>query len=169
MQLVYGGNYHFTHCTFANEYNNRFLSASDPVLFMSNEFPVDVVDNTIIYDGNDLNATFENCIIYGTRPDEILLNDSERVEAGFNYTFNHCLIKKDTLNTDLPNFMNPVIVESANDFGFLDSPEFDYRLDTIVNPAVNAGATSLMVPAPIDLDGVMRDGMPDIGAYEFQE
>jgi len=60
-------------------------------------------------------------------------------------------------------------VESSADFGFLDSPEFDYRLDTIINPAVNAGTSLLMTPTPFDLDGVMRDGMPDIGAYEFQE
>ncbi len=170
LQFEYGGNYHFTHCTFANETNNRFLSHSDPVLRMSNYFVpgVDANGNPIIWE-NDLNATFENCIFYGTRPDEILLDDPEEVTAAFNYTFNHCLIKKDTLNTDLPNYMNSVFVESSADFGFLDSPEFDYRLDTIINPAINTGTSLLMMPTPVDLDGIMRDGMPDIGAYEFQE
>jgi len=169
LQLAYGGNYHFTHCTFANETNNRYLSHSDPVLAMSNAIEVGVADDIIIYARNDLNATFENCIFYGTRPDEILLLDIGDGTTAFNYTFNHCLIKKDTLNTDLPNFINPVLVESSAEFGFLDSPEFDYRLDTIINPAVNAGTNMLMMPAPIDLDGVMRDAMPDVGAYEFQE
>mgnify|MGYP000058508365 CR=1 FL=1 len=170
VQLEFGGNYHFTHCTFANETNNRYLSHSDPVLRMSNFFIPgrDAEGNAIIWE-NELNATFENCIFYGTRPDEILLIDPEEVTAGFNYNFNHCLIKKDTLNTDLPYFNNPVLVESTNDFSFLDSREFDYRLDSIINPAIGAGTTMLAFPSPVDLDGVPRGGMPDIGAYEFQE
>lgn len=169
LELVYGGNYHFTHCTFTNN-SSTYLSHSDPVLSMGNAFGIGINDDDmIIWAGNDLNATFDNCILYGTRPDEILLNDSELVNAGFNYSFNHCLIKKDTLNTDLPNYINPVLIENLDDFGFVDVGEGDFRLDTIINPAVNAGADLLMMPVPLDLDGVMRDGMPDIGAYEFQE
>ncbi len=51
---------------------------------------------------------------------------------------------------------------------FVDKDEQDYRLDTIISPAIDAG----MVPTvnvPLDLDGNMRVGAHDIGAYEFQE
>ncbi len=168
LQIEHGGDYHFTHCTFANEANNVYLSHSDPVLRMSNYFVPGVDDEGVaIILENDLNARFENCIFYGTRPDELLLDNPEIVSADYNFIFDHCLIKADTLNTAVPGFMEPVLVSSSEDFGFLDSDELDYRLDTIINPAVNAGSDALMMPVPIDLDGMARDASPDIGCYEF--
>ncbi len=171
LQLEYGGNYQFTHCTFANEANNAYVSHSKPVLRMSNYFVpgVDADGNAIIYE-NAVNAVFENCIFYGTLSDELLLDNPEIVTAPYNFTFNHCLIKADTLNIDSPDFMDNVMINNNQDFSFLDSDDLDYHLDTIINPAVNAGTNMLMMPVPLDLDGMVRDASsPDIGCYEFFE
>ncbi|HSD13864.1 MAG TPA: right-handed parallel beta-helix repeat-containing protein [Flavobacterium sp.] len=75
----YGGDYNFTHCTFANYWPRP------------NQVPV-AIDN-----GNDelqinlTNANFTNCIIYGSSSYGISL--TQKGTAAFNYIFRNCLIK----------------------------------------------------------------------------
>ena len=79
-----GGNYNFTHCTFANywNYNNR----NTPSLLLNN-----------YYEGSDGNlyvrdlesANFTNCIIEGSLTTEVSFQQQE--SAQFNYNFNHCI------------------------------------------------------------------------------
>ncbi len=162
LQLEHGGNYNFDHCTFTFS-NQTGISHEDPILRISNYWIFeDAIGNRTILE-NDANVNFNNCIIYGPKPEEIVLDAPEIVNASINHNFNHCLIRVDTLNTS--TFINPVINEDPL---FRDPFELDYHLDTIISPAVDAGAI-LASPVILDLDGNPRVNAPDIGCYEFQE
>lgn len=84
---TYGGNYHFTHSTFNNNWpGNRQVSV------LLNNFIEGAVPET-----QDLvKAEFHNCIIYGNNQIQMLLETREG--SAFNYLFNHCLIKFNNLN-----------------------------------------------------------------------
>ncbi|MEM7105612.1 MAG: choice-of-anchor Q domain-containing protein [Bacteroidota bacterium] len=163
VQMEFGGDYNYRHCTFINLSANPFISHQDPVFRVSNYWVFED-DTGQFLEENDANVIAENCIIYGNRPEEIILDNPDMVSASINYTFNHCLVRVDTLDTS--SFINPIINEDPI---FVDPDELDYRLDTIISPAINAGDPNLMMPVMLDLDGNTRVDAPDIGCYEFQE
>ncbi|MEX0967087.1 MAG: right-handed parallel beta-helix repeat-containing protein [Bacteroidia bacterium] len=140
----YGGNYSFTHCTFAN-YNFVFNRREPSVIIATDPD----VRGTIV------EARFVNCIIDGSLDDEVELVDHN--VADFDVNFDHCLIK--TLNTG--QFAGSNLFNL--DPGFVDAFEYDYHLDT-ASPAIDAGKDAGI---QTDLEGKLRDQQPDIGAYEF--
>lgn len=174
VQLEYGGNYTFKHCTMSSFSAASNISHSAPVLRMTNVRCLDEFCQE--FREFPLNATFENCIVYGSRSDEIQLFD--RSESGnFNFNLDHCLIKTDS-TADALEF-NQIIFDQCSDclFNvdplFVDIQELNYRSDTL-SPVHNKGITvnSLITNQPIlmDKDGNTRDAAtPDIGAYEYQE
>lgn len=163
VQLVYGGTHEFYNCTFANFAANSFISHQEMVVLVNNFFIVEYADGSREAFENEANVLFENCIIYGSRSDEVALYKLEDATEALNFTFDHCLIKADTLNTNTSAFINPVFDDPL----FVDERDYDYRLDTMVSPAIDAGRMSGNAPTE-DLDGNSRSGNPDIGAYEFQ-
>ena len=69
VQLVYGGNYQFVHCTVPTIANN-YITHKDPVLFLSNY----VLAGGSPYTDN-LSAAFTNCIFWaenGTADNEVV-------------------------------------------------------------------------------------------------
>ena len=170
VQLEYGGNYLFNYCTIATFSSAAGISHNSPALRMTNARCLDQFCEDFFE--NPLNAQFQNCIIYGSRIDEIQLFD--RTENGnFTFTFDHCLIKADENEVD-----NSIIFDNCNqcvinsDPFFVDVRELDYHLDTlsaaeamgipINNPITNQ-------PINIDIEHNLRDAAtPDIGAYEYQ-
>ena len=159
-QLEFGGNYNFQNCTFAN-FSSVVTNHQSPVVRMSNYFGYkDEFGNDQFLDA-DLNATFTNCIIYGSLENE-LDRDAREVSA-FNYTFDHCAMKlADTV--DVANFhfnsilknQNPLFVEPTYE-------KQDYHLGE-GSPCIDAGIINAVL---FDLDGKSRAGNPDIGCYEF--
>lgn len=159
--LFAGGDYRFSHCTFAN----YSPSHQSPSLRMSN-FYEDL-------DGNEqlrpmVKADFENCIVYGKIQSEIGIEVSENAE--FNYKFNNCLLKIKESNFDLSNsahFINNVYNEDPRFIQTMAGWEYDYQLDTL-SAAQNIAATNIASQYPYDLLGNSRlnDLGPDIGAYE---
>ena len=151
-----GGNYNFTHCTFANywNYNNR----NTPSLLLNN-----------YYEGSDGNlyvrdlesANFTNCIIEGSLTTEVSFQQQE--SAQFNYNFNHCIIKitPDT-DTSSIHYNNTLINQ---DVKFKDPYNNDLHI-TEGSPAINGG--NLITNGSIDIEGNVRLN-PDIGSYEFIE
>ena len=148
-----GGNYNFTHCTFANywDYSNR----STPSILLNNYY--EGADGNIYV--RDLEAAnFTNCIIDGSLSTEVSLQKQELGE--FNYTFDHCLIKLDpTIGTDNEHYINSIINQSPK---FVDTYENDFHLNEN-SPAIDAG----IGPSDIDIEGNPRN-TPDLGAYEFE-
>lgn len=163
VQMEFGGQYDFKHCTFVNYSVNQFVSHADPILRISNYWIQEDANGNRSLLENEGNLNIANSIIHGTRPEEIVLDNPEDVAEALNFNFEHCLIKADTLNTN--SFINPIINEDPM---FVDIFDLNYRLDTLIAPSVNAGSENLMPPVPFDLDGNARMDIPDIGCYEFQ-
>jgi len=150
-----GGNYNFTHCTFANywDYSNR----NTPSILLNNYY--EGADGNIYI--RDLEtANFTNCIIDGIKSTELSLDKNDL--GMFNYNFNHCLIKLDpTINTGNAHYTNTIInqpprfVDNKNDFQLKES-----------SPAINSGNN--ITEGTFDIQGNIRTN-PDIGAYELIE
>lgn len=163
---IIGGNYSFIHCTIANYWiGNR----QTPQLVLNNYYGYrDSNGNTQISYRDLTDAYFANCIIYGSRDDEIELDLATGALA--NFRFDNCLIKyskpNDLVGSDffVDNIFNenPKFVETI-------SP-YDYQLDTL-SPARNVGKLSIGQLVPLDQNGNNRlvDGKPDLGAFERQE
>jgi hypothetical protein len=160
LQLVYGGNYQFVHCTVPTIANN-YIAHKDPVLFVSNY----VLIGGSVYSDN-LSANFTNCIFWaenGTSDNEVV--SSRQGSGAFAVNFNNCLwkVKDNPANiTTAVNIINQnPVFDSINGNRRL----FNFRLkdgSPAVNKGVDAGIT-------MDLDGNTRPvGLPDLGAYEKQ-
>jgi hypothetical protein len=148
-----GGNYNFTHCTFANywSYDRR----NTPSILLNNYYEGED-GNIYVRDLNEVN--FTNCIIDGSLSTEVSFQEQEL--GLFNYSFDHCLLKLDpTIDTDSEHYKNVIINQSPK---FVDNTESNFHLKEN-SPAINAG----IGPSDSDIEGNIRNN-PDIGAYEFE-
>jgi hypothetical protein len=169
VQLEYGGDYEFNYCTITTMASASSISHSSPALRMTNVLCFDEFCNS--FDEYPLNALFQNCVIYGTRANEISTFD-RTVSGNFNFTLDHCAIKLDQAEPDNSNVFdncNECVINS--DPLFMDIDGYDYRTDTL-SPVeerafvINDNANN---PIIMDKDENNRDAvMPDIGAYEYQ-
>ncbi len=158
--LIYGGNYSFTHCT-VSSFSNNYLPHKTPVLITTNF----IKQNDQVLSA-PLNANFTNCIIWGSEgivEDEIVLEKEGSATA--NLVLDHVLFraKTDPANTTFKNVIrneNPLFdsIDVANNF-------YDFRLKKN-SPAVNKGKTTTLL---LDLNGLPRKGIPDIGCFENQQ
>lgn len=158
VQLVYGGNYNFIHCTMPTIGNN-YITHKDPVLFVSNF----VQSGGTVYT-NNLTANFSNCIMWSensTADNEVVT--AKQGTGSFAVNFTHCLwkVKTDPANSTVGNIINnnSPLFDSIN----VSRNYFNFRLKD-GSPAINAG-----IPTGVstDLDGRPRPtGLPDLGAYE---
>ena len=165
------GNHQFRHSTIANYSGGK---RNDETLLLSNYFSISTSGGQLEIAG-DLNATFNNSIIYGTIENEILTDSVSSSE--FNYQFNNCVLKttKDTLSPSLAgkftnNIINPDKPIYINSSSIYD-PLFEdpYNNDFLLNDssrAINKGDLNLTGNLNLDLKGDARDNLPDIGSYE---
>lgn len=148
-----GGNYNFTHCTFANYWD---LGTRNTPSILLNNYYEDADGNLQIRDMNS--AHFTNCIIDGSLTTEIEFQENS--SGAFNYTFDHCLIKIDpNTNTNTANYINIIKNEKAE---FEDKTERDFNL-TATSPCIDTGKFTFILD---DIEGNTRSN-PDLGAYEF--
>jgi hypothetical protein len=161
LACTYGGNYKFTHCTFNNDWSNPAQLS----VFVSNysigEIPA-VKDLT--------QATFNNCIIYGTYSNQLQLSKKEG--ATFEYQFNNCLLKFNNTNnkyttdpiyqfeTD-PLHYNAIILNK--DPKFYNPNINNFNIDK-TSAAFAKGNTNFLIP--LDILGLTRTTPPDLGAYQ---
>jgi hypothetical protein len=154
--LLRGGDYNFTHCTFTNYATTSYLRRSQPILSLR-DYEVLPDETVVTADGN---ATFTNCIIYGSRAEEIEVDRVLGSTANLNVVFDHCLIKKDTFSR---YFQDCIFNEDPL---FQDKDGYDYSLDSLTSPAYRVGRAAGI---GLDILGVNRNGStPDLGAYEWQ-
>ncbi len=150
-----GGTYNFNHCTFANywNYNHR----NTPSILINNYYE-GANGNIYVRDLNE--ATFTNCIIYGSLSTEVSFQEQEL--GAFNYSFDHCLIKLDPkISTDNSHYNNVIINQPPK---FVDNTESDFHL-TEDSPAIDAGKITSIID---DIEENSRNN-PDLGAFEFQD
>ena len=161
LRLTYGGTYDFTHCTVAS------YGVDASALSLSNILCADPPLCATVF-GNDLQATFRNCIIAGSRSDEIILTES--FDFLFDYSFDHCIVRvEDILMEDqYPRFLedcNNCYNMTNTDTLFVSTDELDYHLDSLSI----AEERGVFIPGfDFDIDGKMRDmTTPDLGCYEY--
>ncbi|TYP72232.1 hypothetical protein [Aquimarina intermedia] len=159
-----GGNYSFTHCTFANYWQAGFREF--PAVILRNFLPI---SSSEVIAADLVKATFTNSIIYGTEAIELNL---ERVEeASFNYLFNHSLLRFesnsiDTGNSGLYDFSN---TSRYNRIILNENPLFKAPFDNELSISENSPANNKGITTPVTTDIIenARDpGNPDMGAYE---
>jgi hypothetical protein len=162
IQLEYGGNYTFTYCTAAS------YGVDGEALRMGNALCYD--EFCTDFELNKLKARFTNCIIYGSRQDQITLFDRVNDPFQFDYRFENCVVRITRLTEpnaypDFPDYCNPCLFGKSSDTLFVDPNNNVYRLDTLHSIARNYG-----IPVPgieIDLEGKVRSTtMPDPGCFE---
>lgn len=161
LACLYGGNYKFTHCTFNNNWNS-----SEQVAVLVSNYILGAVPEV-----KDLTAaTFNNCIIYGSYANEMILN--KKAGATFEYQFNNCLLKFDTLsdqfstNSDYQFETDPVHYKAIllnKDPKFLKVPQNKFNIDE-TSAAFAKGNSVYLIP--LDILGNTRTLPPDLGAYQ---
>jgi hypothetical protein len=163
LQLIYGGEYRFYFCTFANY--SQTVSHREPIVALANYTVVqDALGNQFAF-FNDLDAQFENCIIHGSKPEEIALLNGEQPGVAFGFRFDHCLVRLDTTNTDRVEFADCVVSNQTNETLFENYEERDYHLDSLSIATDKGFAGSILLLR--DFDGVLRTVPEDIGCYEY--
>ena len=158
---TYGGDYKFTHCTF----NNNWNSSSQVAVLVNNYYTgatPEVKDLTA--------ATFNNCIIYGSYSNEMILN--KKTGAAFVYQFNNCLIK---FNNDSNQYTNDPLYQFTTDLvhynniiqnkdpKFFKVAENKFNIDETSSAFAKGNATYIV---PLDIMGTTRTLPPDLGAYQ---
>ena len=164
-----GGKYEFNHCTIANRtiYGN---SRETPSVYLNNFLIQKDQDNNDVVIVNDLEeATFRNCVIYGS-----LQNELGAVKYGnqgaLNYLFDHCLTRFDSTSHDLNDNLHFSSIWNNVNPGFISWENRDFRPESS-SALVNKGILSVGTDYPFDLRNISRimDGKPDLGAYEYSE
>ncbi len=158
--IAYGGSCEFRHCTFANYWNIN--NRTTPSVVVNNWYKVNDFTNEV----RDLtSANFYNCIIYGDKDVEMVMDSITTGGEQFNCYFGNCLIRSDENNTSLSHFSPATQVMDQQNW----IPDFvdDYHLGA-ASQAVNIADAAQSVPVPNDLDNFNRftDGQPDLGCYE---
>ncbi len=165
VNILYGGQYKFYHCTMANFWQNG--TRQDPILFMNNYY-----NNA----SRILNAYFGNCLLYGNNDQEIGL-DSFPQSNKFNFMFDHALLKvENVFSTSTPFHYNTIVRSTlnSNNPGFKDILNNIYKLDSLNSSAIDRGDLNILTAFPSvlnnDIEGVSRPQrtFPDLGAYERQ-
>lgn len=153
LALTLGGEYNFTHCTFANYWSGSVRQTASLILNNYNQIQSLPLQNT----------NFTNCILYGVNENEITIDKSTSTEI-FKYKFENCLLKT-SLNTASSEFIN--CLKNVNP-EFKDESKFEFWLNS-TSPAINKAKLEAAQLFPNDLKGKSRiaDNTPDIGAYEY--
>ena len=161
-----GGEYEFTHCTFANYSTYR---SDKPNVVLTNKVKVD--DSTTFY-GDLKTAYFGNCIIWGSLPLEFYTLEDKNY--AFNFVLDKCHIKdsENAINTQDQTHFKNVTRGGDNDPGFMSIVEnkYNFRLKKIKgSKIINAGNRDIAIPYPLDFDKHSRldDDDPDLGAFEY--
>lgn len=162
-----GGTYDFRHCTISNYWTTSFRST--PALLIDNFFELEA---GVFIEANLNQANFGNCIVDGNRFVE--LNLFETKNKNFNFNFKNCLIQFEDRNLDfvenpLYDFSNQVIYEEIGlnqELNFLNAIENDFRIQEN-SAAINFGDITISLLVPFDVLGNSREGISDVGAYNF--
>ncbi|MTI22481.1 right-handed parallel beta-helix repeat-containing protein [Fulvivirga sp. RKSG066] len=143
-----GGNYRYENCTFVNFSFDFFRE--DPAVVLADN--IQLGDNSVLVD--DLQVNMINTIIWGSLRDELTISGTGQTQ--FDVNISHSLLKTtdQQLNT-ASNILN-------EDPEFVATRLYDYQLDTL-SPAKDAGR---FINLNTDLEGNMRDSLPDLGAFE---
>ncbi len=149
------GNFSLNHVTISN-----YSAHSHPSLVVGNFFDNLMLNESgeyeTVYLIGDANFNCRNSIVYGNRL-EGEFGTSTMNEAQNNYHFDHCIVRYDNYDEHFSQCMN-------KDPKFVNNSLQDCNLQEN-SPAIDAGSSD--VGFTTDLLGRLRNGLPDIGAFEY--
>jgi hypothetical protein len=157
LSCIYGGNYAFTHCTF----NNNWQSGAQFAVNLSNNLAGATPETNPL-----TQATFNNCIIYGSNTNEFNLNKNASV--AFVYQLNNCLLKFSSSTTN-PDYQFKTDAVHYNQIILNENPKFfnvsknKFNIDN-TSAAFAKGNQAYIIPQ--DILGITRTSPPDLGAYQ---
>lgn len=153
LALTFGGQYNFTHCTFANYWSND--RRKSPLVFMNNHTSGQQIN---------FNANFNNCILHGDLDHEFEVDFASGADSS--YKFTNCLLKVDEtkMSTDNTSFFINVLKNVSP--GFKDASNNDFHLESS-SPCINTGTRDFTGITNTDYENTIRDAAPDIGAFEY--
>lgn len=167
-----GGKFQFTHCTISNYMSLTKREFSD-LIFPLESRSLYLINGADIGNGERadiIGARFDNCIIDGGFENELSINDES--DSGFNYIFNHCLIKGKDREGE--NFKQTEFIKRAPSYRMLgskaDKYTFDFRPDSATSVMVGKADPEIVKSYPVDRLNVNRltnEHGASIGAYEF--
>jgi hypothetical protein len=160
VRLSIGGKYRFKHCTIGNYWrtSNRQL----PSLLINNYYE----DVSGAYQIRDISeAYFGNCILYGNREDELVLDKFPYGTSVFNVHFENCIIRTKEAFSNFPATFTDCMRNTDPQFVGVDTLYF-HIAET--SPAIDKGKLSVASDILLDIEGNARvQGLaPDLGAYE---
>ncbi|MCR5659680.1 MAG: hypothetical protein K6G25_10210 [Bacteroidales bacterium] len=157
---AFGGDYRFVHGTIANYWNaNEHNNNENAVLVMN--YALDANEEIFYY---PFHMEMDNCIVYGKQKDEFKGIFGPDAHYDSTYIFDHCLIKSEKYNGDMAGFSHCLF---NLDPCFADPMKPDCHIDSIASPVIGMGNPLFGNEVPLDLDGVSRVGVPDMGAYQY--
>ncbi|WP_431242434.1 hypothetical protein ACQ9BO_21695 [Flavobacterium sp. P21] len=160
LSCVYGGNYSFVHCTF----NNNWQNSSHFAVNLSNSLAGATPETNPL-----TQATFNNCIIYGSNTNEF--NLSKKANTAFVYQLNNCLLKFSSSTTN-PDYQFKTDTQHYNNIILNENPKFynvsqnKFNIDK-TSSAFAKGNQAYIIPT--DILGITRTSPPDLGAYQSQD
>ncbi len=157
--LTEGGTYKFTQCTFGDYY--LYANRQTPAVLINNYLAQD----NIVLESFDIQATFNNSILYGSLENEVGLDKSPFGSNAFAYTFDHCLLRIDpATNVSTSNFIG--VKTNSQNAVFNDPVHGDFTLAEF-SDALQAGSPTVIGTYTTDIKGKPRTlGNPDLGAYQ---
>ncbi len=155
--LSIGGEYIFKNCTFANYWNTSVRTTS---LLALNNYYKDINGNTQV---RPISIYLGNCIVYGDKEEEILI-DKFPASNDFYLTAENSILKT-KYNLGNYNFVN---CKFNVDPKFRNTSMEDFKLQAN-SPAIDNGKTDIIWGVDFDLSGGPRiiNGTVDMGAYEL--
>ena len=155
---AFGGEYRFVHGTIANYWNANEHNNNENAVLVANR-AIDANNEVFYY---PFYMEMDNCIIYGKQKDEF--KGVFGPDADSTYLFDHCLIKTEKYNNNMPGFSHCLF---NLDPLFVDQKRPDCHIDSLASPVIGMGNPLYGNEVPYDLDGVSRIGTPDLGAYQY--
>lgn len=168
--LTSGGDYNFSHSTFANFWANGIRSL--PAVLVNNFFiSTDNSGNEVVTTRNLTNANFTNCIVTGNNNIEFVF---DRVDGStFQFNVANTMIQFNDFNGSFDDvsemdFTNPTFYQNIiinGNANFRNTAFNDFIIGT-GSDAINKGSQSAAALIPFDILGVDRTTNPDLGAYQ---
>lgn len=156
--LVQGGNDTFTYCTIALYGSQKLSHIENPAVVALNYYKV----SEGVYVFGDLNALFQNCIIFGSLDDEFVGDKWPSTSLAYHLAVKNCQVKA---NSGISGFADSTAGTSLNgDVRFVNAAKWDYHL---TDSSAGTNAAVYIALYPDDLEGNARNNPPDAGCYEF--
>lgn len=161
LNISFGGNYTFLHCTFANYFEKGDKPRESANVSISNYYEDLVLPMDTCY--------FGNCIIDGKLTNELKIDLKTNTSYTPSVQFSSCWLKTNLNLSDVNRFNN---VRTGNSITFINAANFNFKPQTGENSFLkNFTGTKTSTDAakvPFDLLGTNRNTVNvTAGAYEF--